>query len=191
MKSQFIHTAEPVCRHLGLWTLGPLSWTDVLVGFLLFRSKFWLGTQRHSPPHVCTHGPSHSCVSGVPRGAGAPAGVPAEERRDGEQASEGKGRGADRPGSAGEEGAGGRRAGASGTAVRAQIVDFTSHKHAPSFSVRSRIETSKRRCHNGTFHRFIHDYIHHQRGGIWHWRESASLSIPAARPSCPAIPPTW
>lgn len=57
------------------------------------------------------------CV-GVSGGAGAPAGVAAEERGDGEQASPSQGGGADTTGSAGEEGAGGHRVGAAGTTVR-------------------------------------------------------------------------
>lgn len=57
-------------------------------------------------------------VSGLPGRAGAPAGVAAEERGDGEQVSKSKGGGADGPEPTGEEGAGGHRAGAAGPTVR-------------------------------------------------------------------------
>lgn len=60
----------------------------------------------------------HSHVSGLPGGAGAPAGVAAEERGDGEQVSKSKGGGADGPEPTGEEGAGGHSAGAAGPTVR-------------------------------------------------------------------------
>lgn len=57
------------------------------------------------------------CYSGLSRGTGAPAGVTAEERRDGEQASESQGGGADSAEPTGEEGAGSHCAGAAGTTV--------------------------------------------------------------------------
>lgn len=56
-------------------------------------------------------------LSGLPGGACAPARVPAEEHRNGEQEAEGPAGGATEPQPAGEEGAGGRRPGASGATV--------------------------------------------------------------------------
>lgn len=57
-------------------------------------------------------------VAGLPGGAGAPAGVAAEECGDGQQVSESQGGGADAPESTGEERAGGHRSRAAGTTVR-------------------------------------------------------------------------
>lgn len=68
------------------------------------------------------------CVAGLPGGAGAPARVTAEECGDREQVSESQGGGTNGPGPTGEEGAGGHRAGATGTTVRV-------HAHTHSHSV--------------------------------------------------------
>lgn len=57
------------------------------------------------------------CCAGLLGGAGAPAGVPAEECGDGEQAFESKGGGADGPEPEGEERAGGHCTRAAGTTV--------------------------------------------------------------------------
>ena len=57
-------------------------------------------------------------AAGLPGGAGAAAGVAAEERGDGEQAPAVPTGGADGAEPAGEEGAGGRGAGAAGATVR-------------------------------------------------------------------------
>lgn len=75
-----------------------------------------------------THISPYFCVAGLPGGAGAPAGVAAEERGDGEQVSESQGGRADGPEPAGEEGAGGHRAGATGTTVRKRKNKHT-HTH--------------------------------------------------------------
>lgn len=58
-------------------------------------------------------------LPGLPGGARAPARVPAEEHRDGEQEAEGPTGGVKEPGPAGKKGAGGRRPGAAGATVSA------------------------------------------------------------------------
>lgn len=77
------------------------------------------------------------CFAGLPGGAGASAGVAAEERGDGEQVSESQGGGADGPEPTGEEGAGGHCAGAAGTTVR---MHENTHEqiNAPDLSKSSR-----------------------------------------------------
>lgn len=73
-------------------------------------------------------------IAGLPGGAGAPAGVAAEECGDGEQVSESQGGGAYSPEPTGEEGAGSHCVGTAGTTVRqhtyTQTLDFNSLKHS-------------------------------------------------------------